>query len=374
MKFRQPSYYSAFQCIGSACSDNCCIGWEIDIDENTFQGYKQIPGEFGRRLRDSIAREAAPHFLLDKAERCPMLNKDNLCDIILNLGKDRLCEICAQHPRFHNWLGPIRESGLGLCCEAAGLLIFQEPSPVSFCCFEEGQPVERAEDPFFHLLLQGREWIFSILQDRRRTIGRRLALSLALSERLQQAADEGASLPSRPWEEFISPSQSFWTGFPGGTGEEAFSRQISSLRRLLDFCLGLEPLSPQWPAKLKEIQTRLPRLWQKRSLFLSQYQRPYEYEHFIVYLVYRYFVQAFYDGDLLSKMKFAAAGYLLLQLLDLHRWDTCGHSFSLRDRILTAKEFSKEIEYSQENLDAFWEESWTNPLFHSSSLAELSLL
>ena len=29
---RRPAYYKAFRCIGSDCTENCCIGWEIDVD------------------------------------------------------------------------------------------------------------------------------------------------------------------------------------------------------------------------------------------------------------------------------------------------------------------------------------------------------
>ena len=28
-----PDYYPEFRCSASACKHNCCIGWEIDIDE-----------------------------------------------------------------------------------------------------------------------------------------------------------------------------------------------------------------------------------------------------------------------------------------------------------------------------------------------------
>ena len=28
-----PSYYKKFKCIADKCHHNCCIGWEIDIDD-----------------------------------------------------------------------------------------------------------------------------------------------------------------------------------------------------------------------------------------------------------------------------------------------------------------------------------------------------
>ena len=55
MKLRVPDYYDEFQCIADKCSDNCCIGgWEIDIDEDTYERYQQMSGETGEKLRSSI--------------------------------------------------------------------------------------------------------------------------------------------------------------------------------------------------------------------------------------------------------------------------------------------------------------------------------
>ena len=35
MILKVPSYYEKFHCIADQCKDNCCYGWEIDIDEGT---------------------------------------------------------------------------------------------------------------------------------------------------------------------------------------------------------------------------------------------------------------------------------------------------------------------------------------------------
>ena len=85
---RRPSYYKDFRCIASDCTENCCIGWEIDVDEDTLAYYKSIGSDFSRRLcaaiapADEQAGENA-HFILDERERCPFLNDKNLCDLLL---------------------------------------------------------------------------------------------------------------------------------------------------------------------------------------------------------------------------------------------------------------------------------------------------
>ncbi len=50
MIVRYPSYYESFSCIADQCEDTCCAGWEIDIDDETFEYYKSVKGDFGREL------------------------------------------------------------------------------------------------------------------------------------------------------------------------------------------------------------------------------------------------------------------------------------------------------------------------------------
>lgn len=103
---RRPAYYKAFRCIGSDCTENCCIGWEIDVDEDSLAYYETVPGDFGERLRASIAPADAQtgepaHFRLDAEERCPLLNDCNLCEVLLTLGGDKMAQICTDHPRYY---------------------------------------------------------------------------------------------------------------------------------------------------------------------------------------------------------------------------------------------------------------------------------
>ena len=109
MKLIYPAYYEKFKCIADRCHHSCCIGWEIDIDEASLSRYEGVKGDFGKRLQCAISYDGEPHFKLKEGERCPFLNERNLCDMILSLGEDFLCEICASHPRFYNFF-----SGYGL--------------------------------------------------------------------------------------------------------------------------------------------------------------------------------------------------------------------------------------------------------------------
>ena len=160
MIFRTPTYYRDFRCIAGDCRDSCCKGWEIDIDKETAAYYAGVGGSFGERLRSSI-RDGS--FLLTADERCPFLNKSGLCDIYTELGGDKLCRICSDHPRYFEWFGSVKEGGVGLCCEAAAELIVSRP----FALCEEEVPDETAsgeyDEELFSMLIAAREEMFAAL-------------------------------------------------------------------------------------------------------------------------------------------------------------------------------------------------------------------
>ena len=122
-----PAYYPRFRCLADRCRHNCCIGWEIDIDPETYRQYASVGGDFGKRLRDGILHGEQPCFRLDTNERCAFLNKQGLCDIILELGGEALCDICTDHPRFRTYIEDDLRLGLGLCCEEACRLALTTP-------------------------------------------------------------------------------------------------------------------------------------------------------------------------------------------------------------------------------------------------------
>ena len=164
MKEVFPNYYRKFKCIADKCKHSCCIGWEIDIDEDTMDLYNSLGGDFAERIRGSIEGKV-PHFVLKEDECCPFLNKNGLCDIICELGDGALCDICYLHPRFSNFYEDFTETGLGLCCEEAARIILTEEEK-----FDIPLPESIENNEFF----RGRKEAFDILQNRKITVLERL--------------------------------------------------------------------------------------------------------------------------------------------------------------------------------------------------------
>ncbi len=159
-----PNYYKKFKCIADKCKHSCCIGWEIDIDQDTMDLYNSLDGEMGERIRNNIEGEV-PHFILKEGDRCPFLNKKGLCDIILELGDGAICDICYMHPRFSNFYEDFTETGLGLCCEEAAKILLTQKEK-----FNIEVPKEAKNQDFF----KERKEVFDILQNRDISIFERL--------------------------------------------------------------------------------------------------------------------------------------------------------------------------------------------------------
>lgn len=132
MKTFVPNYYKDFKCIASLCQHSCCVGWEIDIDECSLEKYNKMNTKLGEKIRENIEiQDKTAYFKLKENERCPFLNSNNLCDLILEAGEDTLCDICKDHPRFRNFYTDRTEMGLGIACEEATRIILSAKEPFS---------------------------------------------------------------------------------------------------------------------------------------------------------------------------------------------------------------------------------------------------
>ena len=128
MQLFAPSYYKKFKCTASKCRHSCCIDWEIDIDEVSIERYKILKSDSKNNIINSIytdKTDGVSHFKLNKDGKCPHLSKDGLCNIIINLGEDYLCDICREHPRFYNSTNKGIEVGIGAVCEEACKIILE---------------------------------------------------------------------------------------------------------------------------------------------------------------------------------------------------------------------------------------------------------
>lgn len=139
-----PKYMEKFKCIGSECTDTCCAGWDINIDKNSLEKYKNSTGDL-KRLVEGKFLEADKNddffnggFMILKAEsRCPFLNENMLCDIHGGVGEENLCITCKSYPRVFNIVDGIYEKSALASCEEICRLALMDKEKMEFVEVEE---------------------------------------------------------------------------------------------------------------------------------------------------------------------------------------------------------------------------------------------
>jgi lysine-N-methylase len=143
-KLLQPGYFDAFQCIGSACEDTCCVGWIVHVDKSTFDKYQKCSDpECGTSLRTLITINENSSNDDDYAKiafnepGCPFLS-ESLCSIQQRLGEEYLSNMCATYPRVMNRVDEVLQRSLDLSCPEAARVALLDPKPMEFSEQEYG--------------------------------------------------------------------------------------------------------------------------------------------------------------------------------------------------------------------------------------------
>ena len=380
MILKIPDYYGEFACLAGSCKHSCCVGWEVDIDEDTWDYYDTVGGPFGDRLRSlkMVLEEEGEEdrcFRLTEEGRCPFLDGDGLCEIIRELGEEALCEVCTEYPRFTVEYGDTREKCLSISCEEVGRILFSRETPVAFPekeipghreFLEEFDPEEDEEGEYDEepgeerilLLQQARDQVIRLLQDRTRTVDQRLARALEEALRVQEILNREDDLA----EEGISEEEK---------GEEFPSEQSRFSARCAAY-QEMELLDEEWEtlfAETREVIGRLTEEEYRKGLhtLLDQPEREREYEQLLVYAVFRYGMKSVYDGRFYDRIRLAAAFYLMMRDLDLARLLVRG-SFTLEDRVDLARIFSRQVEHSEDNVDLLMDSFLFDPVWSGKNL------
>lgn len=301
MKIFVPNYYENFQCISNRCRHSCCIGWEIDIDDVTLEYYKSINSDFGKKIRENIIQNDGYNFFkLSENERCPFLNKNNLCDIILALGEDSLCQICTDHPRFRNFYSDRIEIGLGLCCEEVARLILSNKEKFKIVeADNDGLPEMQSNIERDYFIKRNK--IFEYFQNENISVKEKMCLN----------------------------------------------NETLCLKDLFQKYLSLEILDNNWKTLLEEIRHSYESI--KDIVVPNEFDSCFE--QMLIYFTYRHFsllLEGIDEDNILKFIKTSVNVIYALCQLHIKKYK----KIDIDDIIEYSRMYSSEIEYSSENLDA----------------------
>lgn len=354
MKLRVPDYYEDFKCIGGKCTDSCCIGWELDIDEESYEAYKKVGGDFGKRLRESMVdgsdeTEECNTFRLN-SDRCPFLNEKNLCDIYIHLGEKSLCKVCTEYPRFTVEYDNTREKSMALSCEVVGKLLFEREDRVTF--IEKEIPYEEIFEECLPMFVKEIEYIrdrsIAILQNRTDDIYDRIKMFLCFVSKAQEIINEGSED-----ENLIELLENLDIDCPNFK-----SGELKPFIEEVCYLLGeLYVLGDEWTEVFSEFKSKLNEevIYEFEKYRKDNKMLDIWYENIMVYFVFRYFTKGVYDCDVISRAKFAFLGFFAIRGLAALRYQNL-RKFDITDMIMVAKAYSKEVEHSEGNIAYLMEE------------------
>lgn len=309
MKEITPDFYKDFHCIGGACRHNCCIGWDVEIDEDTADFYRSIGGEMGKRFSKEVryGKDGAA-FRMGADRRCPFLNRQNLCDIITDIGEGGLCQICADHPRFRADFGDRIEFGLGMACEEAARLLLTHEEPLRFVVAgDDGEDDEQTEEE-------------------QRFFGRRAALIAIAQDRTYPVYERTVRLARAAGIDGLDLTTENWIGFFEDL-ETAEPESFETLCRLMQAaCHG-----KIGTYRAAESNEEIPA------------------EQVLVYFLYRYLSHAADEDDYRARVGFSLLSCrFLMDIWDIAETD--GVPLPTAELVDLARRYSAEVEYSEENV------------------------
>lgn len=369
MKLRVPDYYEDFKCIGGKCTDSCCIGWELDIDEESYEAYKKTGGDFGKRLRESMVdgsdeTEECNTFRLN-GDRCPFLNEKNLCDIYIHLGEKSLCKVCTEYPRFTVEYDNTREKSMALSCEVVGKLLFEREDRVTF--IEKEIPYEEIFEECLPMFVKEIEYIrdrsIAILQNRTDDIYDRIKMFLCFVSKAQEIINEGSED-----ENLIELLENLDIDCPNFK-----SGELKPFIEEVCYLLGeLYVLGDEWTEVFSEFKSKLNEevIYEFEKYRKDNKMLDIWYENIMVYFVFRYFTKGVYDCDVISRAKFAFLGFFAIRGLAAIRYQNL-RKFDITDMIMVAKAYSKEVEHSEGNIAYLMEEFLFSEEFDIENLCRI---
>ena len=340
-----PKYAKIFKCKADKCTDSCCIGWEIGIDENTLGEFNRLDTELGGRIRENIIQsDGTAIFKLCENDRCPFLDRQGLCDIIKAKGEDYIPEICREHPRYYNVFNDKTEWGIGLSCEEAARLILACPDIREEVTEERNDRGENTDCELLFFLTFAREEAYKLLYTKELPLPSRLAALIYYAEAVDAAIEErklDAIYPFMP----LNLSEKRDTGW--GVGD--FS-EILELFPNFDF------MDEKFREKIECAVlsgAQIPALNEKSATYT---------ERLVAYFLHRYFTASVWDGAVLPSVKFAVVSALVILVL-------CGDDADETRFINIAKAYSKEMEYNEDNRDLFFDNTFTEPCLSTKYLS-----
>lgn len=224
-----------------------------------------------------------------------------------------------------------------------------------------------------------REMIFHILNNDMLSIHEKLIIILSAGSSVQEAINDGNydnikdimdSYTKEYGAELLEDTRNMYDN-----GEFGNISLHDSIREIFIPYEEMEVLNDKWDTLFKDMINSL--FEQMNDVeyellsdeFATDMQgREYEYRQILEYFVFRYFAKSIYDYDVLGKCQMLVTNFLLIRHMDMFRWLDNHKNYSFDDRMDIMHIFSRQVEYSEENIENLYEEYIFDEIYNPDSL------
>lgn len=181
MKVLMPIFYDDFKCSADKCTYTCCRDWGILVDKNTYQRYEEL----------GLTVRYQEHFMEDSHGnkkmrllngKCPFLNEQGLCKLVIEYGENILCHTCETFPRQTFVRKGVLELGLSNACPEVLRYLNSIKPPLSF--FEDEVDMNLNDTIISELVIRYRDSAIDILQLQEFPLWARLYILYMYSKRI----------------------------------------------------------------------------------------------------------------------------------------------------------------------------------------------
>ncbi|MFS1436535.1 flagellin lysine-N-methylase [Shewanella sp. 10N.286.48.A6] len=127
----KPNFVKNFSCVGSACEDSCCFGWNIQINKANYKKVTNHP-ELKALAKSALKKvKKSDHnwaqAILDDKGGCQFLDEKSLCQIHAKAGEQYLSNTCQTYPRLSRVNDGSCYESLSLSCpEAVRMVLLKD--------------------------------------------------------------------------------------------------------------------------------------------------------------------------------------------------------------------------------------------------------
>ena len=382
MEYIRPDYYNEFACIGGKCPDTCCAGWQIVIDEESLENYRNEKSPFANRLHNDI--DWKEHTFKQYKNNCCFLSEEHLCDIYSELGEEHLCETCRTYPRHIEEYDGRKEEFLCMSCPVvADLLLGREKK--TELILEERQEEENFDENFdfflFTKLEDSRNYLLKLLQNRECDISIRLAAFLAFGHDFQRRIrNNELCYADELLEKYENTATTTFFAKKKASMEKSMAnRQLLSLH-YLSTLKKLEIRNENWKKWLdycerlikKNSPTEYKRLRRKYKAYLQEQEMLEDWalyqEQIASYFLLNYYCGAVYDERVYAKVKLAILSTYIIEEMVFCAWVGKEKVPDKKIWVKLSYQYSREIEHSEPNLAKLEKEFSVNTQYSLQNL------